>query len=182
MKNLFILLLLSIPTFGQSVDLSKLPLDKQQQILQLAQQANQSAITPENVSKWVEIGNSIGVAIGATAKQLNVEANAFAQTPLGKFTMFLIAWKFFGEDILSLVVSVSILLIGIKLLHGVFRQRYTYIYEYVPYFWGAFSVQRIKEKLEVQQGERTDSENSVVVFYCLLIVAGFFATCVSLAN
>lgn len=52
------------------------------------------------VKQWAEIGTAIGTGLAASAKELGIAANEFAQTPVGKFTVFLIAWHFIGGTIL----------------------------------------------------------------------------------
>lgn len=121
MKNTILVVFLIILSAGfiqaQTLDLSSLPEQTRQEILQKAQQANpQTQITPENVSKWAEIGKSVGVAIGATARELNVEVNAFAMSPVGKFAMFLLAWNFFINDIFNLAVCLSLLGFGLYMM------------------------------------------------------------------
>lgn len=52
------------------------------------------------VREWADIGTAIGTGLAASAKELGVAANDFAKTPVGKFTVFLIAWHFIGNQIL----------------------------------------------------------------------------------
>lgn len=52
------------------------------------------------VKQWAEIGTAIGTGLAASAKELGIAANEFAQTPVGKFTVFLIAWHFIGHELL----------------------------------------------------------------------------------
>jgi hypothetical protein len=54
----------------------------------------------EVVTQWVDIGTAIGSGLAASAKELGIAANDFAQTPVGRFTVFLIAWHFVGGTIL----------------------------------------------------------------------------------
>lgn len=64
-----------------------------------AEQASPSKTT-EVVKEWVGIGTAIGSGLAASAKELGIAANDFAQTPVGRFTVFLIAWHFIGGTIL----------------------------------------------------------------------------------
>ena len=163
MKTLFLLFFLSITTVAQTtVDLSKLSIDKQQQILQIAGQQT-TEITPENVVKWVEIGKSIGVAIGSTAKELGVEANTFAQTPLGKFALFLILWKFFGQDLLLLALMLAFLFLILRIGITFYNARYIYTYEDKSYLSGLLTLRKLKEKAYNINYKPRDSEIFITV-------------------
>ncbi len=59
----------------------------------------------EDVSKYVELGRSIGVGLGEAAKSLGVEVNKFASTPVGKMATFLIVYHIVGDDILGFIVG-----------------------------------------------------------------------------
>jgi hypothetical protein len=59
-----------------------------------------SAGKVEVVKQWVDIGTAIGSGLAASAKELGIAANEFAQTPVGRFTVFLIAWHFIGNTLL----------------------------------------------------------------------------------
>lgn len=68
---------------------------------------NAAGTTPANtaskvevVKQWVDIGTAIGSGLAASAKELGIAANEFAQTPVGRFTVFLIAWHFIGSTLL----------------------------------------------------------------------------------
>jgi hypothetical protein len=168
MKAIFLLILLSIPVFAQSVDLSQLPADKQQQILQIAQQSNQQAVTPENVSKWAEVGIGVGKAISSTAKELGVEANVFAQTPLGKLALALVIWYFVGQKLLYLAVLILFLTATIRIAFKFYNLRYTYVYEDRPVLWSLFTVKRLKEKSYNTSYRATDSETTLMVIFFVM--------------
>lgn len=59
----------------------------------------------EVVKQWVDIGTAIGSGLAASAKELGIAANEFAQTPVGRFTVFLIAWHFIGSTLLHVAFS-----------------------------------------------------------------------------
>lgn len=63
--------------------------------------------TPDRVERWVDVGTKIGQAMGGAAREIGIAANDFAVTPLGKFTMFLIAYKVVGQDLVHLAVHVG---------------------------------------------------------------------------
>jgi hypothetical protein len=70
----------------------------------------------EVVKQWVDIGQAIGSGLAASAKELGIAANEFAQTPVGRFTVFLIAWHFIG----STLVHISFALLWLFLCTGIF--------------------------------------------------------------
>ena len=67
--------------------------------------------TAETAGKWIGLGKEVGIAFNETAKSLALTASEFAKTDLGKFTMFLIAYKIIGTDIIQLVVGILWLII-----------------------------------------------------------------------
>lgn len=83
--------------------------DQQKAELQLA--AAKAASTPgevnvakvETVKEWVNIGTAIGSGLAASAKELGVAVNDFATSPVGIFTMVLIAWHYVGGELVSIV-------------------------------------------------------------------------------
>lgn len=50
-----------------------------------------AAPTVSKVKEWVDIGGAIGAGLASSAKELGIAANTFAQTPVGKFTVVMIA-------------------------------------------------------------------------------------------
>ena len=61
--------------------------------------------TPEEISKYTEIGIGIAKSIGAAAKELNVEVNAFAASPVGELVVFLTVYTLFGAEIITMVIG-----------------------------------------------------------------------------
>lgn len=112
MKRLIagIILLMSSMSFAQidsmiTVKKSDLPLH----VLQTIETKNRI----ENVGKWVGLGKEVGTAVQEGLGALTDEADKFSKTGVGKFTMFIIAFKILGYPIIQLVVGLFILLIGI---------------------------------------------------------------------
>jgi hypothetical protein len=95
--------------------------------------------TPDQVEKWANLGQGIAKAIGATCKELNVEVNAFVQTPVGRMAMFMIVYKIIGVSIIK-TVAVTIAWITIlimswstyKRLFGTERIEKDGVIKYVP--------------------------------------------------
>jgi hypothetical protein len=107
------------PAFAQDGRLYTSGLTKEQELqlemqIEKLKQTNSQAtpniplITPEsldNVQKYTEVGLAIGKGLAGAAKEVGVAVNEFAQTDVGKMTMFLIVWNFFGEDLKGIVLA-----------------------------------------------------------------------------
>src|SRR5574343_622672 len=69
-----------------------------------------SSIQPNQINEWVVLGENLGKALGGTAKELGVQANEFAKTPLGLISVVLIVWHFMGGMLMHLFGGVIIML------------------------------------------------------------------------
>lgn len=67
---------------------------------QLAHEHDTSSATA--VKQWVDIGTAIGSGLASSAKELGIAANEFANTPVGKFTIVIIAWHFMGSEVVHI--------------------------------------------------------------------------------
>ncbi len=82
-------------------------------LIQAAEQMKDEAANPtsaEKVSEWVDVGTKIGLGLASAAKELGVQANQFATTPVGKVTMALIVYKVAGRDIVKIIGAFTLLL------------------------------------------------------------------------
>lgn len=90
----------------------------------------ESALTPEQKAeieaqnlekkiqrygKWVGMGEEIGKAVDGSLSAITKQAVDFSNTSLGRFTMFLVAWKVIGKDFIQFIVGLLLLAIGIPL-------------------------------------------------------------------
>ena len=105
--TLMTFLIIGMISFSQEsgITLTKEQMDKlgpevksQIQAVQIEQKING---TSETAGKWIGLGKEVGIAFNETAKSLTLTASEFAKTDLGKFTMFLIAYKIIGTDIIQ---------------------------------------------------------------------------------
>jgi hypothetical protein len=77
--------------------------------LQAAQLRKDALKTPivipdiAEMEKYVGVGEQIGKAFAVTARELGIEVNNFATSPVGMIAIFLIVWHFFGAMIVHLV-------------------------------------------------------------------------------
>lgn len=77
-----------------------------------------SATSAEKVGEWVDIGTKVGLGLAGAAKELGVQANQFATTPVGKMTMGLIVYKVAGSDLLKVLGAFTVLIAGWVLGRG----------------------------------------------------------------
>lgn len=120
MLSMLLCLTAIAPSFGASLQFGGNEVDGltdaqaaklQAQAADLAQQnskdsQSQSSVdTIEKVNKYVELGQSIGAGLAATAKQMGVAVNQFATTPVGKLAMFIIIIKLIGWQFLHITVG-----------------------------------------------------------------------------
>lgn len=81
-----------------------------------------SSKTVEVVKQWADIGTAIGSGLASSAKQLGIAANDFAQSPVGKFTVFLIAWHFIGATLIHIAFTLLWLLITAPTIIYMYRR------------------------------------------------------------
>ena len=67
---------------------------------------------PEKVNQWIEIGSNIGKGLAGAAKELGVEANNFATTPVGQLTIWLIVWHIMGQALMHFVGAFITWIVG----------------------------------------------------------------------
>jgi hypothetical protein len=78
--------------------------------------------TPKELKEWAEVGSAVGKGLVATAKELGVEVNAFAQTGVGKLAIVLIVWKVMGGDILHIFGGIAWVMIALPMWIYFFRK------------------------------------------------------------
>lgn len=59
------------------------------------------------VHSWVGVGKEVGVAINDSMSAINIQANNFAQTPVGKLTAIVVVWKLIGDSLIGILVHIS---------------------------------------------------------------------------
>ncbi len=121
MKTIFILLsciMFTSVSFAQGVQNPDLP--KSEKYIQIpisslteAQKAelDKNKSTVEQLGEWVGLGKEIGTAVNEGLGALTDHANKFAGTPVGKFTMIIIAYKVMGRDLVHYVAGVGMFFI-----------------------------------------------------------------------
>src|SRR5690554_4850095 len=65
----------------------------------------------ESYGTWVGIGKEVGVAVDEGLTAVTKHATAIADTKLGKVTMFIIAYKVIGQDIIQILLGLILWII-----------------------------------------------------------------------
>jgi len=73
----------------------------------LAKIKDKQAIT--KVGEWVGVGKEVGEAVNSSLTALTKNASDFADTRLGKWTMFIVAYKVIGKDFVQVFVGFFLL-------------------------------------------------------------------------
>ena len=187
MKNVFLNLLaalcLLVTPFAlasqnpsQSLSLEGLTAEQAKAIQDQVEQARRKA-APElsSMDKAVELGRIIGSGLVATARELGIAANEFAKSDLGKVVMYILIWKYLGQDLLGVIIGVPFLIGGVILaLHLLRRaalESAVKEYAHTPVLWGLFTVKRVVKHEVVKRQSLKDSEQvQQVAAYIILVV------------
>lgn len=146
------------PGWDKLTDLQKAEINKQVAVA-AAEQATPT-LDPKRVDEYVALGERIGKMMGGAAQELGVAVNTFVETPVGKWTMAMIVWKFMGNALMHIFGGVVILVAGFTFLAVMLRRRYPLEVEYRPeLFLGVFN-RRLTEKRRVL-------EDGDVWFFCI---------------
>jgi hypothetical protein len=117
MKKMIIVLLLGIVLSGiamaddpDTVTVPKTMLTKEQ-LSDITAKELQDKV--DKYGKWVGVGHELGVAVNESLSAVTTQASNFAQTPVGKWTMFLVIWKVIGKDIQAWIYVTLSCIIGL---------------------------------------------------------------------
>ncbi|MDD5566631.1 MAG: hypothetical protein PHH01_00345 [Patescibacteria group bacterium] len=67
----------------------------------------------DTYGKYVGLGKEVGMAINEGLSALSENAERFANTKPGKFTMFIIAYKVLGKDFLQAIFGILFFVVGV---------------------------------------------------------------------
>ena len=121
MKPLMLILLsllLVLPVLGQE----KTYVIKEYELTEAQKAKLNTQEKMQAVNSWVGFGKEVGTAMKEGLSALNEETNKFSESPAGKFTMFIIAYKVLGKDIARYAIGVPLWIVGtIFLLFIIYR-------------------------------------------------------------
>jgi hypothetical protein len=188
MKNLFsiifaTLLMLSSGAIAQhvpaptAVSLEGLTADQikavQTQIDQAKRQAKPELTAMDTA---VELGRIIGSGLVATARELGIAANDFAKSDLGKVVMYILVWKYLGQDILGIAIGIPVVIagiaIGLRLIRSASWEVTVKEYVFTPVLWGLFTRKRTAKDERTKRDELSDTDK-------FQLAAGYFVIAVS---
>ena len=160
MKRLFValvMLMVAVPVFAAyNIDNSSWNRLTERQkadiIKQVADEAERSKIVPtdvanpEQVGKWVGVGEQIGKMIGGAAKEVGVAVNEFVKTPVGMVAMGLIVWHYMGGSLVHIFGGLFLFLFGMSFIIWMARRAVTWTYTYDTAQKDIFGRSVLKEK------------------------------------
>lgn len=118
-RSVLVVLVLLSAVFAQAqqqqeetVTIPKSQLTEQQKA-ELAQRAIDGKI--EQYGKWVGIGHEIGVSLNEGLSAISTQANNFAQTPVGKWTVAVIVFKVVGNQFIHLLIGIIMTIVGVPI-------------------------------------------------------------------
>lgn len=71
---------------------------------------------------WVGVGKEIGEAVNSSLSAISDNAAKFADTKVGRFSMFIVAWKVLSDDIFGAIYTLIIVFIGLPILVWSYRR------------------------------------------------------------
>lgn len=82
------------------------------------------SVTVDKIDRWVQVGSNLGKGLAATAKELGVAVNEFANTPIGKLATALIVWNIMGSAIVHIVGAFVFWVLGFTAIRVIFNRAY----------------------------------------------------------
>lgn len=76
----------------------------------------------ETYGKWVGLGKEVGSAVNESLSALTTQAEKFSKTGVGKFTMFIVAWKVLGKDFMGFIIGVPLLILATSIFLWSYRK------------------------------------------------------------
>lgn len=80
--------------------------------------------TVDKIDRWVQVGANLGKGLAATAKELGVAVNEFANTPIGKLATVLIVWHIMGSVIVHIAGALVFWGLGFYAIRFIYNRAY----------------------------------------------------------
>ena len=87
-------------------------------------------VTVDKIDRWVQVGSNLGKGLAATAKELGVAVNEFANTPIGKLATVLIVWHIMGSTIVHIVGAILFWCLGFYAIRFIYNRAFPAEYTY----------------------------------------------------
>lgn len=132
----------------------------------------------ESYGKWVGLGKEIGNAVKGSLEGLTDQTDKFAKTGVGKFTMFIVAYKVLGQDILGVIIAIPLFLMGISFI------TYSFLRNCIPRSYLKSEDKEGKKTYEIIPGSDNDTERQhlslmlwghAIVFLILTLICSLIA-------
>lgn len=108
-----------------TVNVSDLTSDQLMKI-KLTNEAEALKTNIQNYGSWVGVGKEVGTAVKEGLLAVVDVSDKFGNTKIGTFTMYMVAWKVIGKDLVRIFLGIfSCLVISYILMKGL-RRMYTY--------------------------------------------------------
>lgn len=115
---------------------------------------------------WVGMGKEVGTAVNEGLSALTKNADEFAKTGVGKFTMFMIAWKVIGWQLVHLAFGSFFFVVGI-----------------IIFLWSWFLSGRTR-RIKIGEDERgkpkyqvTEPSDEKLIGYGIWLIAHILVSC-----
>lgn len=79
---------------------------------------------PAQINQYIGIGKEIGEAVKNGLESVVDVSNKFADTPVGKFTLVMVAWKVMGRELLRVVLGLPLYFMGMAVWIWFIRRMY----------------------------------------------------------
>lgn len=124
MRNLFLVLLMFVttPLMAQDSVMVSVPRSALTPQQMAAVEAKSIKDKAEAYGAWVGVGKEVGEAVNSSLSAISDNAAKFADTKVGKFAMFVVAWKVLGSDILGVFYALIIVFVGLPVLIWSYRK------------------------------------------------------------
>ena len=76
----------------------------------------------DTYGKWVGVGGEVGTAVKEGLTAVVDVADKFGKTDVGKFTMYMVAWKVMGKDVIKIIIGLLFFIVFASILIYTFKR------------------------------------------------------------
>jgi hypothetical protein len=176
MKRIFawFLLAVTLPVSAQTVDINKLPAEKQAAIKALAAETPVEVTAvkavDEVLSRVERFGEAAATGLVSFAKTLGVEANEFAKTPLGIIVVIGLIFHFAAGKIIGLLLVFFVIPFLCYKIYQQFKPRMIpSVIELQPVLWGLYH-KRVAKKFEEREPHNTEGDVFLTIIMVIMTI------------